>query len=217
MGHAAAMPDFIRYQVGEGHITIHAAPLVLSNYFLLQDGNKNYLDGIWHTLPTGISHIYWNEYYKRRAEASSFSVLWRYPATRWALITALFTLLMYVLFESKRRQKIIPVIERTENASLSFTETVGRLYYNKGNHANIAEKMIQHFLEWVRNRYYLNTNHLNSDFAQHLSKKTGEPIETVSRLMEMIHEIRTGSIQPDEPYLYELYTTIQQFYKNNEH
>jgi hypothetical protein len=216
LGYAAAKPNFISYEIGTGHITLHAAPLVLSNYFLLQDDNKNYLDGIWHTLPTGISHIYWNEYYKRRAEASSFSVLWRYPATRWALIIALFTLLMYVLFESKRRQKIIPIIERTENASLSFTETVGRLYYNKGNHTNIAEKMIQHFLEWVRNRYYLNTNHLNNDFVQHLSKKTGQPIETVSRLVEMIHEIRTGNIQPDEPYLYELYTTIQQFYKNNE-
>ena len=52
---------------------------------------------------------------------------------------------------------------------------------------------------------------------QHLSKKTGEPEQTVARLVEMIHEVRTSGTAPDEPYLYELYTTIQQFYKNNEH
>jgi len=217
LGFASGMPDFLRYAVGDGHITIHAAPLVLSNYFLLQKGNKAYLDAVWHSLPANISHVYWNEYYKRRAEGSEFSVLWRYPATRWALILAIFTLVIYVLFESRRRQKIIPVIEQPENTSLSFTETVGRLYYNKGNHSNIAEKMIQHFLEWVRTHYHLNTNHLNYDFIQHLSKKTGEPEQTVSRLVEMIHEIRTNSIKPDEPYLYELYTTIQRFYKNKEH
>lgn len=217
LGYAGPMPDFIRYAIGDGHITLHAAPLVMSNYFLLQDGNRAYLDGIWHTLPRGIGHIYWNEYYKRRAEGSEFSVLWRYPATRWALIIAIFTLLAYVLFESKRRQKIIPVVEQPENSSMSFVETVGRLYYNKGNHGNIAEKMIQHFLDWVRSRYHMNTNHLNNDFIQHLSKKTGEPEQTVARLVEMIHEVRTSGTAPDEPYLYELYTTIQRFYKNNEH
>ncbi len=215
LGYRGAMPDFIRYKTGRGHITFHAAPLVLSNYFLLQSGNKGYLDGLWHILPAGIQHIYWNEYYRRRAEASSFSVLLRYPATKWALILALFTLLMYVLFESKRRQKIIPVIEQPENASLSFTETVGRLYYNKGDHSNIAEKMIQHFLDWVRTQHHMNTNHLNYDFIRNLAAKTGETEQTVTRLVEMIHEIRLSHTTPDEAYLYELYTTIQKFYKNN--
>jgi hypothetical protein len=91
---------------------------------------------------------------------------------------------------------------------------VGRLYYNKGNHDNIAAKMIQHFLEWVRTHHQLNTNIINAEFVAHLARKTQKTEEEVNKLAEMIHNIRLGSVKVDEPYLYELYNTIQSFYKN---
>jgi len=214
LGQTANGANFLRYQVGDGHITLHAAPLVLSNYFLLQPGNQEYLDAIWHSLPAGIEQVYWNEYYKRTGEdQSDFGVLMRYPATRNALLLALLGLLLYVLFEGKRRQRILPVVAPLENSSVSFVETVGRLYYNKGDHNNLAEKMIQHFLEWVRNHYYLNTNHLNEEFIQQLTNKSGQQEAMVRNLLEMIHEIRNGH-KADEAYLYQLYNSIEQFYKN---
>lgn len=212
LGMAQGSPDFIRYEVGYGHITLHAAPLVTSNYFLLQDKNLAYLEGIWNTLPSNISHIYWNSYYMHRPEHSDFGILWRNPATRWALMLSIITLCLYVLLELKRRQKPIPVIRPLENTSVSFVETVGRLYYNKGNHHNLAEKMTQHFLEWIRTHYYLNTSHLNDAFVQKLANKSGLPIEVAANMVEMIHEIRMGSITIDEAYLYHLNNTIQRFY-----
>lgn len=212
LGYAHGRPDFIRYTIGDGHITLHAAPLALSNYFLLQPGNEQYLSGIWHTLPSGVRHIYWNEYYKHNAENSNFNILWRYPATRWALVLAIITLLMYVLFEGKRRQRIIPVIAKPENTSVSFVETVGRLYFNKGNHQNMAEKMIQHFLEWVRLHYYLDTNELNDTFARHLAFKSGQPERRARHLVDHIHRIRLGGLQADEAALHELYDLMQPFY-----
>jgi hypothetical protein len=207
-------PDFIRYTVGDGHISIHAAPLVLSNYFLLQKDNRDYLDAIWQTLPSGISNIYWNDYYKRSPGSTYFGAIFRYPATTWAFWLALLVLGMYVLFESKRRQRIIPVIKPLENTSVSFVETVGRLYFNKGNHANMAEKMILHFLEWVRTRFSLNTNELDDKFIKQLSLKSGQPENNVRYLVDMIHEVRLRTVNVNDPYLYELYKNIQQYYKN---
>lgn len=205
--------DFIRFTVGDGHITLHAAPLVLSNYFLLQEGNRRYLDGIWHSFPANISHIYWNEYYKRTSEGSHFGILWEYPATRYALILAILTLLTYVLFGIKRRQRIIPILPPVENASVSFVETVGRLYFNKGNHANLAEKMVQHFLEWVRTSYFLDTNQLNEVFVQQLAARTGQTEGTTAALVQRIHEVRLGSVPVTPDYLYELHRLIQSFYQ----
>jgi hypothetical protein len=212
LGFANQTPDFIRYAIGNGHISLHGAPLALSNYFLLQPGNRKYLDGIWQTLPAGIKHVYWNDYYKRSNRGSNFDMLWQYPATRWALLIALFTLALYVFFESKRKQRIIAIVDTPENTSVSFVETVGRLYYNKGDHSNLAEKMIQHFLEWVRMNYYLNTNELNDVFVQQLKNKSGQPQEAVKRLVDMIHDVRLQPAVVNEPYLYELYNTIQLFY-----
>lgn len=119
-----------------------------------------------------------------------------------------------MLFEGKRKQRIIPIIAPLRNDSVSFVETVGRLYYNKGNHTNLAEKMVQQFLEWVRTNYFLNTNQLNDAFIHQLTIKSGQADATVRELMEMIHEIKLASVKIDDAYLYQLYNTIQQFYKN---
>jgi len=213
LGFANEQPDFVRYKFGEGHLTLHGAPLVLSNYFLLQDGNENYLTALWQTLPANINRIYWNDYFKRNTEASGLDVLMRYPATKWALIIGVVILLLYILFEGKRKQRIIPVIEPLKNDSVSFVETAGRLYYNKGNHTNLAEKMTQQFQEWVRTHYFLNTNLINETFIRQLTLKSGQPEATVRGLMEMINEVRAGKLKTDDAYLYQLYNTIQQFYK----
>jgi hypothetical protein len=207
-------PGFIRFRVGSGHITLHAAPLAFSNYFLLQPGNRKYLDGVWQSLPDNISHIYWNDYFKRRREHASTWMLFKYEATRWALFILIATLLLYVLFESKRRQRIIPVVPKLENSSVTFVETVGRLYFNKGNHRNLAEKMIQHFLDWVRTHYYLNTNQINETFIQQLAIKSNLPENTVREMIRMVNEVRLGEASVDEAYIYHLHNTIQQFYKN---
>jgi len=210
-----SFPDVIRYATGEGHITFHAAPLVMSNYFLLQDKNIQYLSSLWHTLPGDITRIYWSDYYARSTELSDMEVLWRYASTKAAVLLAILLLLVYILFEGKRKQRIIPVIAPLKNDSVSFVETVGRLYYNKGNHANLAEKMTQQFLEWVRTYYLLNTNLLNEQFIQQLTIKSGEPEAMVRSLTDMIHEIRLKSVAIDDAYLYQLYNIIQKFYKNH--
>lgn len=214
LGYVKNNVNFVRYKLGGGHITLHAAPLTISNYFLLQPGNEKYLSGIWQTLPGDVSHVYWCDYFKHSDETTNSNVLWRYPSTRYAIILAMLAMLFYVLFEGKRKQRIIPVIPALKNDSVSFVETVGRLYYNKGNHTNLAEKMTMQFLEWVRTHYFLNTNLLNEQFIAQLTIKSGQPEAKVRMLMDMIHEMKLGTAHTDYTYLYQLYTTIQQFYKN---
>ncbi|MCD6010778.1 MAG: hypothetical protein K0Q79_640 [Flavipsychrobacter sp.] len=213
LGKAGEQPNFIRYSIGDGHLTLHAAPLTLTNYFLLQDGNENYLTGIWQTLPSNITQVYWQDFYARNTESSSLAILWQYPATRLALILALIAILVYIFFEGKRKQRVIPIIPPVRNESVSFVETVGRLYYNKRNHANLADKMVQQFLEWVRSHYFLNTNMLNDTFINQLTIKSGQNEIVVKWLVSTIHEIKLGGANIDDDYLYKLYTVLQKFYK----
>jgi hypothetical protein len=201
--------------VGEGHIILHAAPLVMSNYFLLQKDNRKYLEQLWTYLPQDIQKIYWNDYYKRNTKASDLSVLLQYPATRWAFFIALLILLIYALFESKRRQRIIPEIAPLENSSVSFVETVARLYFNKGDHRNLAEKMVQHFLEWIRTHYFIATTSLDAGFERQLIVRSGLPDATVRSLLELIREVQLNHRSVDETDLYHLHNIIQQFYKSH--
>jgi len=130
------------------------------------------------------------------------------------LILAVFALLTYLVFGSKRRQRIIPEIKPAENSSVSFVETVGRLYYNKQNHTNLAEKMVQHFLEWVRTHYFINTNQIDKRFKSQLILKSGLPEATVNSLAEQVRTVLIERKTLSEQELDQLYNTIQQFYKN---
>ncbi|RYZ55241.1 MAG: hypothetical protein EOP49_03240 [Sphingobacteriales bacterium] len=214
LGWVGSKPDALRFAVGKGFITLHAAPLVLSNYFLLQDNNIRYLEQFWNKLPSDYGHIYWHDYYKRSAKNADLGILLQYPATRWAFFLLVFTLLMYLLFESKRKQRIIPEMPPLENSSVSFAETVGRLYYNKGDHNNLAEKIIQHFLEWVRTHYFISTSKLDKDFYNQLRLKSGVPEAVVASLAELIQDVHEHRSPIDEKDLYHIHQTVEQFYKS---
>lgn len=208
-------PNFIQYTVGAGHLTLLATPLVFSNYFLLQENNHAYLDQVWQSIPKSVQQIYWGSFYQRMPSESSFSILWKNPATRLAIIIFMLTAVFYLIFEMKRRQRIIPVIPQQINSSAAFIETIGMLYFNKGDNLNLAIKMEQHFLEWVRTKFNFNTTVLNDVFAHQLSVKSGMGIDSVNHLLNMIHQVRLNEGLISDEFLFDLYNTIQQFYKNN--
>ena len=64
----------------------------------------------------------------------------------------------------RRKQRYIPVVAKPKNDSLDFVKTIGRLYYDKGDHKNLSRKMGAFFLEHVRSRYKLPTGTLNEEF-----------------------------------------------------
>lgn len=213
LGFCQLKPNILRYAIGKGHLTIHAAPMVTSNYFLLQSNNIHYLENFWNFFPKDIGTIYWNDYYKRSPQQSDLGVLFRYPATRWAINVLLFTLLIFLVFESRRKQRIIPEIMPLVNSSVAFAETVGRLYYNKANHNNLAEKMVLQFLEWVRTHYFISTNKFDKHFEEQLQSKSGLPETIVLSMVELLREVQVERKPMSEEDLFYLYQTIQQFYK----
>jgi hypothetical protein len=95
------------------------------------------------------------------------------------------------LFDSKRRQRIIKPLQPNINTSVAFTETVGRLYLQKKDNRNIADKMITYFLEHIRNQYFLNTNQLNDEFNGYAYPQTQDAIVANTKIISApIHEIQ---------------------------
>lgn len=213
---ASHEPNFFRIRVGKGYLFVLLNPMAWTNYFLLKDDNIKALETQLAYLPEYPDRIYWDEYYKglqgpQRGDFSNWQVLLKHPALRWALWLAVLLLLLYVLFEGKRRQRLIPPKPVLANASLDFAETLGRLYYLHHNNSNLAQKMAQHLLEHIRNRYYLNTSQLNDEFVTALSRKSGHPHEAIKALIAQTHYLReAGSVADHE--LQHYYNSIYQFY-----
>jgi len=187
-------PNFIHLRTGKGNFYVHLEPLAFCNYFLLHKDNISYYEKALSVINPGVKKIVWDEYYlyKKGEQGNKpknegwLSVLFRYPAFKAALLTAIFTLLFYVLMEMRRKQRYIPVQKKPRNDSLDFVKTIGRLYYDKGDHKNLCHKMSAYFLEHVRSKYKLPTSRLDDDFVRNLHYKSGVDEKEIGEIISFI-------------------------------
>ena len=72
--------------------------------------------------------------------------------------------------------------------------------------------MFTYFLEYVRNSYYLNTQNLNNEFSEALSRKSGVPETRVQHLLQLMDDTdRSENIS--DVRLLELHNLIQEYFK----
>ncbi|HAO46031.1 MAG TPA: hypothetical protein DCQ97_03840, partial [Chitinophagaceae bacterium] len=189
------------------------------NYFLLKENNYQYMQQSLAFTSKNPDHVYWDDYYHKlrgRRNSDDFSTLseiMKHPPLVYAFWISLVLLLLYVLFGGKRRQRIMDERKPNENTTVAFTETIGRLYLQKKDNRNIADKMITYFNEFIRNKYFLNTNLVNDDFITTLSRKSGVPRGSVETLYRTITGIQAG-YDLDDYGLLSLNEQIQHFHKN---
>jgi hypothetical protein len=217
-------PNFIVYFHGKGKLFLHCDPRAFSNYFLLKQDNYKYMENVFSYTSSSPDHLYWDDYYRRLVTRrstsknddgkgfSSFSEILKHPPLAAAFWLSLLLLVLYILFSIKRRQRIIEKLKPNENTTVTFTETIGRLYLQKKDNKNIAEKMSTYFNEHVRNNYFLNTSTINDSFITTLSRKSGVAKERVEALYKAIHHTQNNAVV-DDLQLLSLNEQIQQFYK----
>ncbi len=205
--------NFIKIPYGDGAFFLHAAPLCFSNYFMLTRNNAAYTAAALSYLPPRVKKLYWDEYYKLGPEGSDnplrfiLSNLW----LRWAFRIGIFTMLLFVLVEMKRKQRVIPVVEPLRNSTLDFVQTVGGVYFNQHDNKNTALKKINYFMEFVRSVFYLQTTQLNDEFVRSLAKKSGVSENETRQLTELIHAINESD-QISDKTLMQLSNQIDSFY-----
>ena len=212
-------PNCIVFFWGKGKLFLHIDPRAFSNYFLLTNSNYKYMQELMQVMGTSPQHVYWDDYYNRRSgpkapkdSGSSLSEIFKYPGLKAAFWLMLSMLLFYILFAMKRKQRIIKQIKPNQNSSVAFTETIARLYLQKHDNKNIADKMITYFNEFIRNNYFLNTNVGSKDFITTLSRKSGVSEEKTEALFNTINKV-TESNTIDDLQLLSLNEQIQHFYK----
>jgi hypothetical protein len=183
-------PTYIRVQYGKGQFFIHNLPLAFTNYYVLDPKTSDYAFKALSYLPA--RPTYWDEYQKQgrfdEEQQSIFRYIRSQPALNWAYYLVAFGLIFYAIFAGKRTQRIIPVIEPPQNTSLEFVKTVGRMYFQQGDHDNLARKKIQYFLAGLRERYNLNINNLDKEFTETLARKSGVSLTETSELVRLLRD-----------------------------
>ncbi|NIR52258.1 DUF4350 domain-containing protein [candidate division KSB1 bacterium] len=204
--------NFIKMNFGEGALFLSTLPFAFTNYNVLFRNNSDYIFKALSYLP--VQHTIWDEYYKvgNRISGSPLRFVLSHTSLKWAYYLAFGGIILFILFEGKRKQRIIPVIKPLPNTTLEFTETVGRLYYQKGDHKNLAEKKITLFLDFIRNHFRLKTGRLADGFLEKLSDTSGVSKEEIKELFSKIETVRSKN-KITERELIDLHTSMETFYQ----
>lgn len=200
----------IKIAWGKGFLYLNSTPLAFTNAYLLHHQNAEFASLSLSHLPN--RPTYWTEFYhlgRMEARTPLRFILTTEPL-KWAYYITLFSILLFMIFEARRRQRIIPVIKPLTNTSLEFTQTIGNLYYQTADHKNIAEKRIAFFLEQLRSTHGINAHHISDEIIKTISRKTGNPQEDVQKLFFVIQAIHDKN-QISETELKELNKRLDQF------
>jgi len=172
--------NFIKIPYGKGAIFLHTVPFAFTNYNILIDNNAEYIFKIYSYLKN--THIYWDEFYKPEKELAnnnrkSTSLLFfieRSAPLKQAYNLLWLMAILFLLFYAKRKQQPIPEIKPPQNASLEFAATLANLYLNQNNHKDILLKRYLYWTDFLREKYYLSFESINSkDAVDIISQKTG--------------------------------------------
>ena len=226
-------PICIRLKYGKGFFIIHSTPAAFSNYNMFNKGGKYHAEVVLSHLPKG--NIYWHHDFGKHSpyrgipqptyseqgssnevnypKSSPLQYIMMVPSLFTALILLMVGVLLYMIFQSKRRQRIIPTIESNENSSLEFVQTISTLYFQQKRH----DKLIKHkeliFLSFLRQHYHVSSPIITPDFITKVAQKSGVGEKHIKDIFTTLVKGKENK-NVTESELISLYNKLEYFYKN---
>lgn len=186
-------PVVLRLKDREGQLILSSLPMAFTNYFVLDEKTSGFAETMLSFFPKdeALTH---NEFYHigRVEPTSKVRFFLRHEPLKWALFLLIVVVLIFMLFESKRRQRVIPVVKPLQNTTLEFVNVLGRLYYRQSDHAKLASKRIAYWKEFVRSHYNLSTEKLDQHFIDELVRKSGRKETSVKNLVSVAQQLEEG-------------------------
>ena len=190
--------NFMDVTYGKGHIMLHSFPYVFTNYFLLKPGNWAYYTGLLSYINLK-RPVYWVTNIQNGATAHGiFKYIIENPGFLWAYRLLFAGLILYILFEGKRKQRAIPVVYPPKNETLGFTKTIADMYIENKEHKQIAQLHIKHFMNYVRHRLHIDVGQNTLGLKQKIAQKTKTNLTDVEYLFDLIEYVQNQqNIKPE--------------------
>lgn len=189
--------NFIKVQYGKGFFLLHTAPIAFTNISLLEENNYKYAENVLSYIPN--TNIYWNLNIDNEAEDKGvLQIIFNNPPLKMAWYLFLIGIFVFILFNAKRRQRIVPILTPLENTTVEFAKTISNLYFQEKNYSDLINKKIVYFLDKLRTEYYLDTSKIDDDFIKKVQQKTGKDIQIIQHLFEIINNHRRLNLNSEK-------------------
>ncbi|WP_057938287.1 DUF4350 domain-containing protein [Algoriphagus resistens] len=186
-------PNFIQLKEKKGLITLHAFPEAFSNYFLLNQTNKAYTEQVLGTWD--LDHPVLLDHYVKTGKVTYSSPLYlvlNNPYLKAAYFASWILLVLWVIFEGKRKQKAIKVIIPPQNQSLEFAKTISSIYLNGKDMSQLGQLQLKLFWYQCRTTFNLQVE-TKEEMAVSLSSKSGVALEDTQTLIRQLSQLEEKS------------------------
>lgn len=211
--------NFMKCGYGKGCFYFHTNPVLFSNYhFATQEGYR-YANKCFKPLANRTT--YWDELSKVfvynnaiNLQPSPLRFIFAHRGLRWAWYVLIISILLFIVFRSKRLQRVIPIMAPQQNTSAEFCKGVAQLYLQAKNHNHIAPEMFRLFAIFVKSKYGITLKPDNKEhYIPELALKAGLPEVRIKQLFELQVAVQFGD-GGDSDALMNLYNEYEYFYKN---
>jgi hypothetical protein len=201
--------NFIKIKFDKGFFYLHTQPAAFTNFHLLKGNHYQYAEKVLSYLPKTKLLWYLKDQNGVVIDDSPLSYIFSKPALKCAWLTFIFGMFFFMVFNAKRKQRIVPIIKPLPNTTIDFTKTIGNLYYQEGDHDTIINKKIIYFLEKIRGQYLLDTSKLDDDFIKKLAQKSGKKPVDIQNVVFLINNYRRSPHNSVEEDLIAIDTAIE--------
>lgn len=205
--------NFIKVNYDGGEIYLHTQPAAFTNFHLLKDNHKEYAEKVLSYLPKRDIHWLSGKNSGNNISNSQLGFIFKHPALKSAWLLFLIGMGVFMIFNAKRKQRIVPIIKPLPNTTVDFTKTIGNLYYQEGDHTTIIDKKIIYFLERVRNEYLMDTTKLDADFVKKLHQKSGKDYFIIERAVFLINNHQKSPHNSIEDDLVEINKALEKVFE----
>jgi len=199
---------------GKGTLIIHSNPIVFTNIFMIQKNGFKNTNNIFSYLNNG--KIYWNEVDFNHqvndvsSDGNPLKFLFSHYTLRTGWYVFLISIFIFILFRSKREQRIIPIIYKNKNTSIEFAKAIGSLYFQKKAHHNIANELYNIFLADIRTRYNMLTAEKKEELIEQISSRTEINKELIVDLFKLFSDVKYN-VNAKSKDLVKLYQALENF------
>lgn len=187
----------LEFPMGKGSIYLVSASLLFTNYGILDDECRDFVMRVLTQVadrPVVRTTAYLPSTEKEE-EPSPLRYFLTQKPLRWAIYLTLLTLIIFMAFTARRRQRIIPLVEEPQNRNREFVGLIATLYEQRRDYRDLVLKKFTYFAEELRREQHIDISDPSED-AQNLSrlaKNTGLETDEIAAL---IGELRR--LQADE-------------------
>ncbi|NND08830.1 MAG: DUF4350 domain-containing protein [Saprospiraceae bacterium] len=206
-----SLPVFTRVEFDEGAIYCHSTPYVFSNVASKQPLYLDHFNAVFQQFsPQGliIDHMRYHTLDNTAGSYLQFVLSQKSLRTAYYLLAC--TVLLYILFRSKRRQRAIPIVEEKKNTTLAHVHTLAHLYLQQDQHKKLVRHLERIFNHKIYQRYFLKRD--QPEFVDLLARKSTVEVEEVKQLIDDFDRAKNRRYM-QATSLQSIFQKLEQFYR----